>query len=71
MSSASLLGLLNFDTPPDGTPSRQRRRHRLPVPLAVEQLEDRTVPDANINFNGPVGLAAASFTPQPIQLRRS
>jgi hypothetical protein len=67
MTSATFLDLLNFDTASDGAASSKRRRRRLPVPLALEQLEDRTVPDATVNFNGPLNVAAASFSPQPVQ----
>jgi hypothetical protein len=64
MTSAVLFELLNFDTSSDGIASHKRRRRRLPVPLVVERLEDRTVPDANINFNGPLTLV--TLNPQPI-----
>jgi len=65
MTSATFLELLSFDTLSDDSASPKRRRTRYPVPLFVEQLEDRTVPDATVGFNGPLNVAAISFSPQP------
>jgi len=65
MTSATFLELLSFDTFSDDAASAKRRRTRHPVPLFVEQLEDRTVPDATVGFSDPLNLAAASFSPQP------
>jgi hypothetical protein len=50
MTSVLFLELLRFDSDSDSVAFSKRRRHRVPVPLSVERLEDRTVPDATTNF---------------------